>query len=469
MALVKKSAQQEISVDQQAALQAISLSPTQRVLANITTVPVERRRMSKEISAVGVVDVAEPSLATVSARFRGRIERLHINATGVAIRKGEPLFDLYSPDLLTAQREYLVALSQLRAAQDRADVPSSQMQESLLRGVRDRLMIHFGMTEQQIKELEASQEIRSTLTFISPLTGTVLEKLVQEGQYVDEGSPLYRLANLSVVWVYLDVYEQDLRYIQRGQQVTIRTSAYPAELFRGRITFVDPMLGSETRTIRVRTEFPNPHGKLKPNMFVDASVRVDIGSVKVVPASAVLAMGKRNVVWVEVKENTFEPRAVLLGARSDSFYEIVSGVEVGEHVASTGGYLIDSESLLQSPTTRDPHAGHSSTKTTNEPRAPESSKTDAIVSDVPHREIEILVKGRYKPDVIRVKKGERVHLKFFRDEDSDCTNEVVFDDFNIRRRLPARKLTTIELTPTRTGEFKFTCGMAMVHGTFIVE
>ncbi|MGB2867660.1 MAG: efflux RND transporter periplasmic adaptor subunit [Bacteroidota bacterium] len=443
MTLVRKTGPVELSSDSLAQLQSITLSPTQRVLANVSTAVVERHPLNKVIDLVGVVDVAESNQATVSARFRGRIEKLYVNFTGEVVTKGQPLFELYSPDLLTSEQEFILALD--------------GHQQNMIQGMRDRLQTHFGMTAEQIAELESSRKVRTTIQFKSPIHGTVLYKQVQEGQYVDEGTVLYQLADLSKVWIYLDVYERDVSYIKIGQPVYITSEAYPDDTFAGRVTFVDPVMNGETRTVRVRTEFSNLHGKLKPKMYVTAQVTLPLGKTLVVPSGAVLSTGKRTLVWVEIKPNTFEPRNVVVGQSSDNDTEVLEGLAEGEHVASTGGFLIDSESALREPSASTVHAAH-------QPSAVGQEAEQKTVADV-----QIHVKGKYMPAEIRVKQGQPVKLHFYRDETDPCTSEVVFEELNIHRNLPAWKTTTIEIFPKEVGEIHFGCGMGMVHGKLIVE
>jgi Cu(I)/Ag(I) efflux system membrane fusion protein len=358
MALVRKTGPIEISKDELTTIESVTLSPTQRVLANVQTVPVRRRALSKEINAVGVVDVAEPLQATVSARFRGRIEKLHVDFTGKNVQRGQPLFELYSPDLVSAQQDYLLASQALKNATESQGQQNTEVQRRLLAAAGQRLQIHFGMTESQLENIEKKERIQSTLTFFSPITGTVISKQIQEGQYVDEGTVLYQLVDLSKVWVYLDVYEKDIQFIHLGQRTLMTTDAYPGEVFEGSVTFVDPLIQSETRTIRVRTEFENPKGKLKPNMFIKARISSQLKNSLVLPSSAILTTGKASVVWVEVKANTFEPRYVIVGWSTDDFTEILDGVHEGELVAAAGGFLIDSESALRQPDLLDAHKGH---------------------------------------------------------------------------------------------------------------
>ncbi len=358
MALVRKTVQQKIESGTMKAIRRVTLSPTQRVLANISTVHVERRTLTKEMSAVGIIEVAEPLQATVAARFRGRMEKLFVNSTGATVTQGQPLFELYSPDLLSAEQEFLLVFEAMTRAEAAGDSQTVAVQSPLLRAIRNRLRVHFGMLESQIEELQRTREIKSSVRFFSPIRGTVLQKNVVEGQYVDEGMVLYQVADLSRVWAYFDVYEQDVRYIQVGQSIQMTTEAYPGERFSGRVTFIDPVINEETRTARVRTELSNPFGKLKPKMFVTANWQLPIVRALVVPVSAVLFTGKRTLVWVEVSENTFEPREISVGTSAQGYYVVLNGLKEGDVIAATGGYLLDSESTLQQPTSADPHAGH---------------------------------------------------------------------------------------------------------------
>ncbi|HCV42433.1 MAG TPA: hypothetical protein DGH68_03045 [Bacteroidetes bacterium] len=468
MALVKKSSQREAANVNLANLNGVSLSSTQRVMANVTTATVERKTLKKEVTAVGVVDFAEPNYLRISMRFSGRLDKLYLTYTGQAVRKGDPVADVFSPEAISAQQEYVLALEsreQLRDAPE--DVVAGAA--DLLNQARQKLL-RWGFTEQQVKRLDETREIARTVTMLSPISGTVVKKNVDPQHYAAMGEDIYDVADLSTVWIYLDMYEKDIRFVRVGQTVRTTTEAYPNETFVGRVAFIDPVLNADTRTVRVRTEFPNPGGKLKPNMYVKALIAVPSMNTLVVPASSIMSTGKRNVVWVEVQPNSFEPRDVMIGASTEAYAEVVSGLNEGERVAETGGFLIDSESALQRPGETDVHASHTDKKTgAQEFFARPSEYVKPLEKHADGNEVEILVKGRYTPEVIHVKAGEPVTLHFYRDEDADCTNEVVFESLGIRRRLPARETTTIVFTPSDTGEIPFSCGMGMVRGKLIVE
>lgn len=350
MSLVKRSSQGKGSEGDIESLRDVSLSPSQRVMANVSTEPARRRAFVHKIAAVGVIDFAEPFQAKVSARFRGRIEKLYVNFTGEVVRKGQPLFDMYSPDLVSAERDYVLALNSIAGRQESgADTAQTVQQEGMANAARDRLRVHFGMTSGQIESIASTRQASSTVTFTSPIQGTVVAKEVQEGQYVDEGMLLYQLADLSKVWAYLDVYEKDVRFIKPGQMVAITADAHPGESFDGRVAFIDPEFDSQTRTVRVRVELNNAGGKLKPQMYIEGEIRIPVPNSLVVMSSAVLSTGKRDVVWIEVKPNVFESRDVVAGLSDGMEVQILRGLHEGDLVATRGGFMLDSESQLQQP------------------------------------------------------------------------------------------------------------------------
>ncbi len=353
MALVKKTVQKDLSPGDLDGLQGVSLSPTQRVMANISIAKVERRSVSKDIQAVGVVSYAEPNYRHISMRFPGRLEKLYLSYTGQTVRKGDPVADVYSPEAISAQQEFLLALDSYEQAAN-AEQTFAVSAAQLLEQSKQKLL-QWGFTEKQISKLKETRKVNYLVTIYSPIGGTVVKKSVDPQHYAATGEDMFDVADLSTVWILLDVYEKDIRFIGRGQSAQITTEAYPNEKFKGRVVFIDPVLNPETRTIRVRTEFANLQGKLKPNMFVNATIAIPKTNALVVPSTAILSTGKRTVVWVEVKENTFEPRDVVVGSTSDGFTVILNGLDEGEQVAETGGFLIDSESQLSETVSEHKH------------------------------------------------------------------------------------------------------------------
>ena len=476
MALVKKSAQAPMTAEEEAMLRTVSLSPAQRVMANVATVPAQYRTMSGRLEAPGVIDFAEPLQRTVAARFRGRIEELYVASTGTRVRAGDPLFRIYSPDLVAAQQDYLTAR---RAGNGEAG--SSQLVQSALR----RLRVHYGLTEAQVEGLVKAGDAPGSIPYLSPASGTVIRKQVTEGQYVEEGAGLYELADLSRVWVSVEIPEKDIRFVRTGTPARLGADAWPGESFVGRVTFIEPVLNAETRTVRVRVEVSNPHERLKPGMYVRAALAARGREALAVPANAVVETGTRSVVWVEVRTNQFEPRNVTTGERADGWVEILGGLEEGEMAVATGGYLLDSESALQNPLGTStgtpqpvPQTQRETPVSTDAPRdtprgvsqepKPAGEKQEAGAASRGPQVRKVRVDGEYFPSSITVKKDQPVRILFDRREDAKCSDEVVIADFGIRKKLAPFSTTSVEFTPTKSGTFRIVCGMDMMEMKLVV-
>ena len=335
----------EMSESEIAGLVDVTISPIQRVLANVATSTIQFQALEKTITGVGRFDVDEQSLAHVAAWISGRIEKLHVDFTGDVVRKGQPLLEIYSPALIQTQREYLTTLPDPDTQQTWSEVYRNA-QDRLREGARERLIL-WGITEAQIAELERTREAATTTTIYSPASGTVLKKMVQEGQYVQQGQTLFDIADLSTLWLYADVYEFELPFLEMGQEVMVTTEAHPGRTFKGRITFIDPVVNHRTRSVAIRARFPNPDSSLRLQMFGKAMIQVPVQSTLMVPVSAVVNTGNRQVVWEEIETNRFSPRNVVLGLRIGEWYQILEGLEEGAQVASSGGFLLDSESQLK--------------------------------------------------------------------------------------------------------------------------
>jgi Cu(I)/Ag(I) efflux system membrane fusion protein len=324
----------------------VSLSPTQRVMANVATVAAKQGTLNKEINAVGIVQYDQSRQAKVTAWIAGRIDKLNVSTVGAYVSKDKPVAEVYSPDLVSTQQEYLLALKS-RDQLKNSPIPSiSQNGEGLVASARQRLML-FGVKEHQIAELEKAGKPNIRLPIYTPLSGIVIEKMVQLGQYVNTGDVLFNIADLSRVWVELDVFENEVPYIKVGQQVEIRSSADHNVASNGRISFVYPFHDPKTHTVKARVEMANPGQRLKPDMFVNAIIRVPLVTGIVVPVTAVIDTGTRQVVWVETSPGMFEPRDVQVGERVEDKAQILSGLKTGDKVAVSGGYMIDSESQLK--------------------------------------------------------------------------------------------------------------------------
>ena len=317
-----------------------SVSPAKQQLIGVTFAAVERRDIEKSVRAYGRVDYDETKLAVVNLRVSGWIEKLFADFTGQHVRKGDPLFALYSPDLISAQSEYLLARkSALR-------YPGQLTDPELVRTARERLRL-WQFTDEQVTDLEARGEPQTSVTVFSPASGYVVEKTAVEGMRVEPGMTLYRIADLSTVWVQAEVYEFELPLVHVGQDALVSLSTLDGGPFRGTIAYVDPVLNPQTRTARVRVELPNREGVFKPDMYTVVTVRVELGERLVVPKSAVLQTGERDIVFVDRGGGVFEVRFVHAGVRTDDFYEIAHGLEEGERVVTSANFLIDAESNVQ--------------------------------------------------------------------------------------------------------------------------
>ncbi|MBC7361706.1 MAG: efflux RND transporter periplasmic adaptor subunit [Candidatus Aminicenantes bacterium] len=328
----------------------IQISPQKQQLLNLTFSQAEYRNLEKTIQTVARFTYDETRLAFINTKFPGWIEELSVDYTGRLVRKGEPLFSIYSPELVSAQEEYLLALKakqQLQESQTEKSVSTDQDSDRLLEVSKRRLLL-WDLKEEQIKKLEESGRPFKSLTIYSPLSGFVVEKNILKGQYVMPGENLYKIADISKLWVLADIYEQDIPLIQLGQETTIEVAAFPGKQFSGKISYIFPYLENETRTVKVRIELPNPDFKLKPEMYGNIKVRVDLGQRLTVPESAVIDSGQRKLVFVDRGNGYLEPRQVEVGITAGDYLEILKGLKAGDRVVTSANFLIDSESRLKS-------------------------------------------------------------------------------------------------------------------------
>ena len=317
---------------------AIAVDPATIQMMNIQTTEITRGPLRRTIRTVGTIDYNETALTAVTTKFKGWIEKLDVDATGQLVHRGEPLFEIYAPELYSAEAEYLATLNSGN------DSGASALREAALEKLK-----FFDISDAQIAALEKSREPRKTMAMLAPADGFVIEKNIVQGQMVDAGMTLYRLADLGIVWVFAQVYEQDLPYVQLGQEATVKLSSLPDREFRGRVTYVYPNVDEKTHTAKVRLEFENPGYFLKPGMFVSAQITAELEpSALLVPDSAVLRSGEKNTVFVALPGGKFEARAVMLGPEAEQdMYEVSSGLQAGERVVTSGQFMLDSESQLR--------------------------------------------------------------------------------------------------------------------------
>jgi len=363
----------------------LELSDHAREMASVETVPIERRKITHELRAVGKVQYNESALAIINSRVEGYIEKLYVDFTGVQVKQGDHLVEIYSPDLVVAQKELLVALD---GPANNALTESSKLK-----------LLRWGMTQDQVDDLVQHKKISERVTLYSPISGTVTEKMAVQKGMVKAGEMLYKLANLESVWVYLDIYEYELGWVQTGQAVDINAEAYPGQAFTGRIWFINPVLTEESRTVKVLVNIANADQKLKPGMFVSTVIRVPVlatgkaaptglggqftclmhpqivlpqpgkcpncgmaltqipgGGAKptddelnvlALPVAAVLDSGVRKLVYVEHAKGEFMPMEVSLGPRAGDYYPVLAGLKGGELVAVRGNFLLDSQFQIQ--------------------------------------------------------------------------------------------------------------------------
>ena len=313
----------------------------------VRTEAVTERNLTRTVRAVGTLQADERRVHTVAAKFDGWIQKLYVNTTGAPVARGQPLMDVYSPDLITAQQEYLIAsrgLLSLRDAPGEVQASMRDLMESSLMRLRN-----WDISSEELQRLQQEGKAQQYLTLRSRANGTVLEKPAIEGKRFMAGDPLYQIADLSTLWLVADVFEQDLNLIHSGQTAKIKIDAYPDKAYQGKVTFIYPTVTPETRTAKIRVELPNPNGMLKPSMYARLEFAAGHGGPKalVVPDSALLDTGTRQLVLVRRGEGAFEPRAVKTGMRADGYIEILDGVRVGEEVVVSANFLIDAESNIK--------------------------------------------------------------------------------------------------------------------------
>ena len=322
----------------------ISIDKVQKM--GVRTEAVQLRSMDRSIRAAGRVEPDERRIFMIAPKFEGYVERLHVNVTGQPVSKGQPLFEVYSPELVSLQREYAIAAQgvvTLKGADSPAQLGMARLVESSLQRLKN-----WDISEEQVKALVASGETKRTMTFRSPVSGIVTEKKAVQGMRFMPGEALYQVSDLSAVWVVADVAEQDIGLVRTGSKASIKINAYPDKTFEGKVTYVYPTLKVETRTVQVRVELANPGLLLKPAMFAQVELPVSArGQVLTVPVSAVIDSGTRQIVLVQLGAGRFEPRSVLLGERSDDHVVVREGLTEGELVVTAANFLIDAESNLK--------------------------------------------------------------------------------------------------------------------------
>ncbi|MBI4835089.1 MAG: efflux RND transporter periplasmic adaptor subunit [Planctomycetes bacterium] len=363
MSLVKKESGKE---EEKAT--SITLSGRQVQIGGIRTEAVKKRGLVKTVDAIGKIDYDERARYAVSARVDGRVDKIYVNFTGATIKPNQAMVDIYSPQLVSAQKEYLLSLDTLKSVRASEFKETVKSAEELVEASRQRLLL-WGITPEQVSKLEKTREVENHLTIYSQNKGTIITKNIVEGQYVKEGDVLFETADLSNVWLYADIYEQDIPLLAEdsAREAEITSKAFPGEIFSGRIEFTYPFVNPETRTMRIRITIPNPHLKLRPEMFANARIKAAFGEKLAIPESAVVYTGKRNIVFMADGAGVFTPTLVSLGAQwlydkdfiyseqsalpfhqgMQRYHEVLGGVKEGDIIVTSGNFLVDAESQIQ--------------------------------------------------------------------------------------------------------------------------
>ena len=331
----------------------VEISAEQQKLIGVKTVQVALRPLQKVIHTVGKVEANERNLATVNAKIEGWIEKLYVDVTGSYVKKGDPLVEIYSPELVASQRELLSALKwakQSAEPRQRTSVDINRMlaqdAEANLDAARQRLLL-WDIAEGQIKKIEETGKPIRTLTLYSPVNGFVTQKMVVSGMKIMPGEKIFDIADLSSLWVIADIYENELPLIKVGQIAVITLPYLPGRSISSRIDYIYPTISADTRTAKIRLKLNNAEYKLKPQMFANVEIKINTGNKLLIPESAVIDTGRGIVAYVDAGDGSFEPREIKAGLRSDGSIEVLQGLKKGEKVVSQANFLIDSEAQLK--------------------------------------------------------------------------------------------------------------------------
>jgi membrane fusion protein, copper/silver efflux system len=337
---------QSIASSAEAPLAPIQLSPERLQSIGVETGEVQEKNVDDEIRTTGNVAVDETRLAYVQVRFSGYIQKVFADATYQYIRKGQPLFTIYSPDLVATEREYLIAKENQQQVEASTVPGVASSAASLVGAAADRLQ-QWGVPGKEISRLESTGQIQQELEIDSPVSGYITDREALPNKYVQPDTRLYTVADLSTVWVFAQVFQNDLGRVRVGARADLTMDTYPGRTFAGRVDFVYPEIDPATRTARVRLVFRNPDLKLTPGMFVNVALKIPMGRQLVIPASGVLQSGTREIAFVDHGSGNLEPRNVQLGAQVGDAFIVLKGLKAGERIVASANFLIDSESQLQ--------------------------------------------------------------------------------------------------------------------------
>ena len=325
----------------------VILNHEQQVLANVQTDKVSIKEYRNNLTFNGYIKTGENNMRHISTPVSGKLIRMYVNYEGQMVTKGQAVFEMYSPEIYSTEKEYILALQNYENAKNSSYDLVTEQAEDLIASTKTRLRL-WEVTPAQIEEIERTKEARDHITVYSKYSGVITKKIVHEGHWAAAGEDIYDIVDMSVLWVMASVPEADIKAIKPGQPADIRAVSYPDELFKAKVNFISPMLNPETRTLEVRLDVTNRNYRLKPDMFV----KVEIGSAGyewniIVPRNAVIRTGKMDIVYIKKDNNVFSPVMVTIGGEQDGKYLITSGLSEGDEIVTSAGFLIDSESQIQ--------------------------------------------------------------------------------------------------------------------------
>ncbi len=326
----------------------ITIDPNVVQNIGVRTAPVEVKKLHREIRTVGHVDYDEETMYRINTKFSGWIEKLYVDETGQRVYKGQPMLDIYSPELVATQEEYLLAYKNAQKLRNSQFAEVAQSGDDLLQAVRQRLLL-WDISEAQIRELETTGQVRKTMTLYAPHDCIVIHKNAEEGMYAKAGMDLFRVADLTKVWVYAHLFEYEIPWVHVGDEVEMESPYIPGIVYKGRVKYIYPYLDKKTRDVKVRLEVPNPDLRLKPQMYVNVRFLDEMKQpTPVVPSEAVIRTGRRNIVFIALGNGRFEPREIVLGAEGENEeFQVLAGLKGGEQIVTSAQFLLDSESRIQ--------------------------------------------------------------------------------------------------------------------------
>ena len=336
-----------VYTDELSASGIVHIDPVVVQNIGVKTQLIRRQVLNRTVRTVGRVDYDETRMTDVNTKIAGWVEKLHVDYTGQLVEKGQPLLEIYSPQLVAAQEEYLTVLDHKRRLETSADEDARQGGVDLLHASMQRLH-HWDVTGPQIRELRRTGQVKRTMTVYSPQEGAVVHKAVFAGAHIMPGQHLYRIAELSPVWVYADVYEYQSPWVREGMEVEMELSYVPGKQFSGTVDHVFPFLEPKTRTVKVRMSFPNPDLELKPEMYANVTIHSPASEeALVVAVQSIIHSGERYVAVVSLGDGRFQPRDIIIGVEADGWYEVIEGLREGDRIVTSAQFLIDSESNLK--------------------------------------------------------------------------------------------------------------------------